>query len=234
MPNNASKTSMHHSNQCHTGPKLLSRDTSTETESDADSITEPSLQDHIVHLPRPTPAIQDLQNSTNNHASTKISNTRTTTTLQKMKSPQHLQKHAQYHLQDHQKPQTSSKQVQINENHQCKFIQSQHQLEITTSTHTASTTFFPGPSTVNSSRHTYIPRPSTFNSSRKSTFARPSEFNNNRFHQQPSTDTTTADTITPNSSIHRTIPTDTRTPHTTSMLSTSTTTASATTLHCMK
>ena len=50
------------------------------------------------------------------------------TTLQKMKSPQHLQEHTQYLLQDHQKPQTSSKQVQINENNQLKLIHTQHQL----------------------------------------------------------------------------------------------------------
>ena len=45
-----------------------------------------------------------------------------------MKSPQHLQEHAQYLFQDHQKPQTSSKQIQINKNNQLKLIHTQHQL----------------------------------------------------------------------------------------------------------
>ena len=51
------------------------------------------------------------------------------TTPQKIKSPQHLQEHTQYLLQDHQKPQTSSKQVQINENNQLKLIQTWHQFK---------------------------------------------------------------------------------------------------------
>ena len=52
-------------------------------------------------------------------------------------------------------------------------------------------------------------------------------------HKTIPTDATTTTTITPDLSIYRTIPTDIRTLSTTSILSTSTTTTSATTLHHM-
>ena len=51
---------------------------------------------------------------------------------------------------------------------------------------------------------------------------------------QPSTDTTTATTIKPDSSIHTTIPTDTRTLHTASILYTSFSTIPTTILHCIE
>ena len=146
MPRNAAKTIIHHSNQCHTGPKLHSRDWTASIGYVNRNRVRCRFHYRIIHpqsVRKQSHFIITGPYSTSSKTTmqSKMYKTTPTTMLQQESASQgqqhsrwwnHLntsQQHAQYHLQDHQKPQTSSKQVQINENNQCKFIQSQYWLE---------------------------------------------------------------------------------------------------------